>query len=140
MCFGRILTAERQITTQTEPGAVFRSVKTEGLAQLGSQELAEKLASPDLSGIDLLEKSADATKRIQAEKQAEAARKLEAQKQAEDAKELEAQKQNVKPGKPSIKDRAKMFESGPQQKKPDEETKAKPSDSIRQRAAMFGPM
>ena len=128
MCFGRILTAERQITTQTEPGAVFRSVNTEGLAQLGSQELAEKLASPDLSGIDLLEKSADATKRIQAEKQAEAARKLE------------AQKQNAKPGKPSIKDRAKMFESGPQQKKPDEETKAKPSDSIRQRAAMFGPM
>ena len=61
---------------------------------------------------------------------------LMAEKNARDALE----KQNAQPEKLSIRDRAKMFEQKAPEEKPKEELKAKPSESIKERAKMFGPV
>ena len=107
-------------------------VETNGLDKMTARELdAEFTQKTAYQGAELLEKGTAAAQEIQTRKAA--------QKQAAAEKQLGAEKQNRQPEKMSIKDRAKMFEEKAPEEKPAEELKVKQSESIKERAAMFGP-
>ena len=108
-------------------------VEKDGLDLLDAKELDAKLNDPETyreSGI--LEKGTAAAQEIQQQKLAA--------KHAQSEKQLGVEKQNAQPEKLSIRDRAKMFEQKAPEEKPKEELKAKPSESIKERAKMFGPV
>jgi|GEM_PF-1696736 len=104
-------------------------VEQEGFADMDAAEIDAKLSGEEYTGEGLLEKGSAAAQEIIAQKAA--------QKQAE--KQIGAEKQNAQPEKMSVKDRAKMFEPKAPEERPAEELKVKPSEDIKQRAAMFGP-
>ena len=108
-------------------------VEKDGLDNLDSRELDAKLNDPSAyKDASILEKGNAAAQEIREQKQAE--------KQAQAEKQLGTEKQNIQPEKASINDRAKMFEQKAPKAQPKEELQANPSENIKQRAAMFGPV